>query len=459
MFFLLSMVPVTQAYVSKKTVKVYVTEQGTPVTNATVSASCDGGVNYSLTPTSGEAGYYSAEIAITSANGVPCRYTASFSGSHVVDPTSGVYEYVAVDTGTKFIGEFKFVKDSTPPPPPPPGCTSNCGGGGGGGGGGGPTVYLLTITNEQVKMGSSTATVTWDTNRKADGRVVYGTKPSQCLPSADDSNYGHEKTTSLVTELTRTHSMIISGLEQDVKYYFCAVSNAPETEGDVSTELFGKIEKPAAPAPLPDKCLYLREFVKPERLLKKYGPNNPVEVKKLQVFLNEFEGAKLLVTGIYDRVTEDKTSAFQEKYKVDILDPWGKTSTGFVYLTTRKKVNEIYCKAAFPLDGNQNAEVAAFRALQESLKKNNIVVTTPKAKAKTTTVASIKKTLEKAVEKAKSEVPVSLTATAGQTKQIGSVEETIGNIVIDILYGIVWLSWIIFFLLLIVLLRRKKKQD
>lgn len=72
--------------------------------------------------------------------------------------------------------------------------------------------------------------------------------------------------------------------------------------------------------------------------------NDTDQVKRLQRFLRDFEGAAVSETGTYDAATIAAVRAFQTKYAADILTPWGiKGSTGFVYLTTRKKVNEIYC--------------------------------------------------------------------------------------------------------------------
>ena len=61
--------------------------------------------------------------------------------------------------------------------------------------------------------------------------------------------------------------------------------------------------------------------------------------------LRDFEGAKLTVNGVYDAATLAAVNAFQAKYKSEILTPWGiGEPTGFVYLTTRKKINEMYCR-------------------------------------------------------------------------------------------------------------------
>lgn len=95
---------------------------------------------------------------------------------------------------------------------------------------------------------------------------------------------------------------------------------------------------------------YLTAFIK-------MGNANDIEqVKRLQRFLNDFEGARLTVSGVYDADTLAGVHTFQTKYAADILAPWGVSeSTGFVYLTTRKKVNEIFCNftKSFPLSEEQ----------------------------------------------------------------------------------------------------------
>ena len=75
--------------------------------------------------------------------------------------------------------------------------------------------------------------------------------------------------------------------------------------------------------------------------------NDPAEVKKLQTFLRDYESfSDLAVTGIYDQVTYNAVKTFQSKYAQDILIPWGHTTpTGYVYTTTIKKINELYCQA------------------------------------------------------------------------------------------------------------------
>lgn len=103
---------------------------------------------------------------------------------------------------------------------------------------------------------------------------------------------------------------------------------------------------------------YLSGFIKPG------ADNDRMQVERLQLFLNQFEGTTLSASGIYDAATIAAVDVFQLKYASDILTPWGITNaTSHVYLTTRKKVNELYCKGieAFPLTENETQEIEKYR--------------------------------------------------------------------------------------------------
>ncbi|HIP32326.1 MAG TPA: peptidoglycan-binding protein, partial [Crocinitomicaceae bacterium] len=74
--------------------------------------------------------------------------------------------------------------------------------------------------------------------------------------------------------------------------------------------------------------------------------NNVSEVRKLQAFLNKNEGySNLRNTGIFGPETHRSVIEFQEKYASEVLTPWNITKgTGWVYKTTIKKINELYCE-------------------------------------------------------------------------------------------------------------------
>lgn len=102
----------------------------------------------------------------------------------------------------------------------------------------------------------------------------------------------------------------------------------------------------------------------------RYGANNDSEeVKKLQTFLKNNEGMNEVdITGQFDLATRGAVKAFQDRYKSDVLSPWGvKAPTGYVYYTTQKKINEIYCayNMSFPLSSTEQTEIDAYKATVE----------------------------------------------------------------------------------------------
>lgn len=106
-------------------------------------------------------------------------------------------------------------------------------------------------------------------------------------------------------------------------------------------------------------CDYISGFIKPGRA------NDIEQVYRLQAFLKVFEGAGVEMSGIYDEASIAAVRAFQTKYAADILSPWGiSQSTGYVYLTTRKKMNEIYCDGGleFPLSQEEQQEIDEVKA-------------------------------------------------------------------------------------------------
>lgn len=83
---------------------------------------------------------------------------------------------------------------------------------------------------------------------------------------------------------------------------------------------------------------YLREYILPGQ------KNNPLEVKKLQIFLNDNEGEKLVVDGTYDADDILAVKRFQAKYLDQIMAPWGVNEpTGRVFRTTTAKINLLMC--------------------------------------------------------------------------------------------------------------------
>ena len=111
-----------------------------------------------------------------------------------------------------------------------------------------------------------------------------------------------------------------------------------------------------------------------EKYIRFGAVNDPVEVRKLQMFLRNFEGFQSVqVTGFYDSVTFEAVKTFQLRYKTDVLDPWSLLEpTGYVYITTSKKINEIYCNKIFSLTAAQLLEIETQRALLERLRREGV---------------------------------------------------------------------------------------
>ncbi len=86
----------------------------------------------------------------------------------------------------------------------------------------------------------------------------------------------------------------------------------------------------------------------------RYGWNNdPFEVLKLQYFLRTFEGFEVGLTGVYDEPTLQAVMIFQRRYSDDVLNPWGLSvdqPTGFVFITTKLAINNIYCNRSTDTD-------------------------------------------------------------------------------------------------------------
>lgn len=105
-------------------------------------------------------------------------------------------------------------------------------------------------------------------------------------------------------------------------------------------------------------CPYINDYLNQE------WRNDSAEVIKLQYFLNYIEGFKEVgLTGVFDKTTLNAVSKFQLRYFNDILKPWGYTNsdtdipTGFVYILTKKKINEIYCQSVIEISDSERQEI------------------------------------------------------------------------------------------------------
>ncbi len=120
------------------------------------------------------------------------------------------------------------------------------------------------------------------------------------------------------------------------------VVSGPFSIGFVNTNNGGQVLGTSTEA-LPEGCsIYLNTYLK--------QGNTGSEVKKLQSFLNSYMNAGLPVSGVFGPMTFKAVQAFQLKHSDDVLAPWlpfglasDHSATGYVYKTTKYKINLIQC--------------------------------------------------------------------------------------------------------------------
>lgn len=122
-----------------------------------------------------------------------------------------------------------------------------------------------------------------------------------------------------------------------------------------------EVKKPLGIPPV--TCPYINNYLKIGQ-----QDDDSKEITKLQLFLKNTEGSShVQVNGVFDGDTLNAVKKFQEKYKEDILTPWGVSEpTGYVYITTKKKINELYCGEKFPLTLEQKTELEKHEQSLES---------------------------------------------------------------------------------------------
>lgn len=92
--------------------------------------------------------------------------------------------------------------------------------------------------------------------------------------------------------------------------------------------------------------------------------NDSQQVYRLQAFLQAYAYDYVELTGEFDEATLRAVQAFQTRHAEDILEPWGyeaDEATGYVYITTRQKINEIYCNQDIELTSSEQSEIANYR--------------------------------------------------------------------------------------------------
>lgn len=123
-----------------------------------------------------------------------------------------------------------------------------------------------------------------------------------------------------------------------------------------------------------DQCNYLTDNLRIDR------KNNQEQVLRLQAFLQAYAYDYVELTGTFDEPTLQAVRAFQARHAEDVLEPWGyepDEATGYVYITTKDKINEIYCNQSFELTAEETAEVNQYRQQLNTWRQQGASFETP----------------------------------------------------------------------------------
>ncbi len=222
------------------------------------------------------------------------------------------------------------------------------GGGGNSGGGGGGGSYAMRISNPTIRQICDTISVQWTTNQLAQSRILMGTTSVSIIPlSAPLLGYSFEFGTSTVGTTHLFTVPVVSG----ITYYFRPVSTISGYTPVIGSELsFTVVESIPCSSNTgvsisTTVCPYITDY------LQRGRKNNQEQVFRLQLFLKYKEGINLPISGIFDEATERGVHAFQNKYRTEVLDPWsfGTVSSGYVYILTKGKINQLMCGGALPV--------------------------------------------------------------------------------------------------------------
>jgi len=152
----------------------------------------------------------------------------------------------------------------------------------------------------------------------------------QSTPESNTCDFGNQQDEAVDPEPTPTPDTNTGGKTTGTKVGF---RNAP-----ASGLVLGAATEEAEDSKEALTCsLFLYDF------MKLGSETYAWEVMKLQSFLTA-QGWETETTGVFDENTDRNIRLFQDKYSAEVLAPWGLTApTGYVYKTTRWKINNIVC--------------------------------------------------------------------------------------------------------------------
>jgi hypothetical protein len=214
-------------------------------------------------------------------------------------------------------------------------------------GGNGSTTNLVTTTI----LGTTTLTYTVTDTLGASANV---TRTVVIIPALngggnDNPGGGDTGTTTATSTATTTATTTPSGGNDTPN------PTITSTTGGSSGSFSGFVSGGGSGSSLPSSCPLITTFMK-------IGDNNDRnDVLRLQGFLLNTEHFDVDVNGIFDQKTDAAVKAFQAKYLNETMGPWHVTTpTGYVYIATKKKINEIACNSSLIFTSDEQAIIDAY---------------------------------------------------------------------------------------------------
>jgi len=194
--------------------------------------------------------------------------------------------------------------------------------------------------------------LSWQTNIPATSRVVYGSESRAVIGAAP--NYGYEAQTAETVQISGTHSVTVTGLNESQKYFFRPVAKAPNVAEGIGNEFSWNVpamiggsvgltqEEQAAPVAASSASI---SFSRP---LSRGAIGN--DVRLLQQLFNA-HGIVVAVSGVgspgretvyFGLLTERAVQKFQAQYGIVSSGAPETTGYGRVGPKTLAKLQEVF---------------------------------------------------------------------------------------------------------------------
>lgn len=213
---------------------------------------------------------------------------------------------------------------------------------------------MLPVENVSISQSTENeVTVKLMTQSTSTVSVFYSINPidlASVYVGAGQSEY------ALVESVTvsKNHTITIDDLSPDTRYFFrLFAEDVDKTSFTISHEYEFTTNTPDSKGAM---CTYLAQNVMQD------AENDPKTVRRLQSYLNVYEGENLSISGVYDAETIAAVNRFQIKFTDTVLKPWGLSQpTGNTYITTRAQINSHICGTSPSYADSELKEIEAYR--------------------------------------------------------------------------------------------------